>query len=355
MEAKKASAIDKSAFRGRQAAVEIAIKTGEGDSEEILMELTNLFNNQVYTPTKYAGLVGTVYNDLRKRERVWERIENDDPSVLVDPDAVNKVYRKDIADLTGAEKVQFASSVNQVPEQLENEITNSLYSGDIQQAADAADMISRLDDVQGMPEYFTAQDRAYAEQITDLMEVYPPEEAIRLARKNTDPRDKDRIESRKALIKEEFSQEDWEDGAESAIGPFFGSIDAMIMPQVSKDYQTAFEANFIAGMSASKAEKAAKKELKKLYTNWNGRPMKYAPDKYYAVNGDSDWIVSDLTKALKENIAGSPDIDDVYLISDDRTSREASQGKPSYLVRYKIKDGWDTLMGRYVPRSEERL
>lgn len=352
VEAKKSQAIDKTAFRARQAAVEIAIKTGEGESDDILLELTDLFNNGVYSPTQYAGLIGTVYNDLKKRERVWNRVENNDPSVLVDPDAVNKVYRKDISGLSDADKVQFSIAVNQVPEQLKDEITNSLYSGDIDQAGKAADMIARMDDVQGLPEYFTSRDRAYAQQLVDLMDVYPAEEAIRLARKNTDPRDKERIESRKALLKEDYDQGDWESGAESAIGPFFGSIDSMIMPQVAKDYQTAFETNFIAGMEESHAEKAAKKQLNQIYSNWNGRPMKHSPDKYYSVDGDSDWVLSDLTKELKANIAGSPDIDDVYLISDDRTEREAQAGNPSYVVRYKTGDGWNTLMGRYIPDVE---
>lgn len=354
VERKKSNAIDKSAFRNRQAAVEIAIKTGEGDSEDILLELTDLFNKQVYSPTQYAGLVGTVYNDLRKREKVWERVENNDTSILVDPNAVDKVYRKDISDLDDAQKVQFASSVNMVPKQMEDEIKNSLYSGDIDQAGKAADMIARLDDIQGLPDYFSGQDRAYAQQLTDLMSIHPPEEAIRIARKNTDPRDKERIQSRRDQLKEDYDQDDWLDGAESALGPFFGSLDKMIAPQIAKDYQTVFEANFIAGMDKSRAKKAAEKQLKQVYSKWNGRQMKHAPNKYYSVDGDSDWIKKDLKKELSANIAGAPEIQDFYLIADDRTEREAQAGQPTYLVRYKTDDGWNMLMGRYIPDIESQ-
>jgi hypothetical protein len=350
---KRSSAVDKSVYRERQAAVEIAIKTGEGDPDKLMVELTELFNKKIYTPTQYAGHIATIHNDLRKTEKVWERIENKDASILVDPAAVDKVYRKDISGLDDGAKVQFATSVNRIPDELKKEITNFLYAGDIQQAAKAADMIKRMDDIQGLPEAFTSKDRAYALQIKDLMDVYSPEEAILRARKNTDPRDKARIESRQEELKTIYkhsSIEHSQTGVDKALGSFFGGgVDNMVKPEIAKAYKAAFEDNFTAGMERSQAEDAASEAIKRVYSDWEGRPMKHSPDKYYQIDGSSEWVKDDLIKELRANIAGSPEIKDFYFITDDRTEREAEMGAPSYLVKYRTDSGWDDLMGRYIP------
>ncbi len=348
---KKGEASVKEAYRDRMFVLETAIKTGEGDPDELIQEASHLYSVGAYDPAKASGLIATIYNDLKKVQKVWDRVESQDGSIVVDPAAVDKVYKKDISGEDGASKINFVKSVNLVPEQLKKEISNNLYSGDISQAADAADLIKRMEDIQGLPEAFNAKDRAYATQITSLMGLYSPQQAIDMARKNTDPRDKARIESRRQEIKDDYKQKDWDSGVEGAIGPWLGSIDKAVIPVVAKDYKAAFEASYVAGMDAEDAHKAASSAIKRNYTDWNGRPMKHSPEKFYTIDGDSDWVHKDVKITLKNYIAGAPDIKDYYLMSDDRTEREAEKGIPSYVVRYKTDSGWDAL--RYIPDIEK--
>jgi len=50
-----------------------------------------------------------------------------------------------------------------------------------------------------------------------------------------------------------------------------------------------------------------------------------------------------------------PEIQDVYLFSDDRTAREASDGRPSYLVRYQTEDGWFLYPDRFIPDVSKEI
>ena len=348
VEYKRQNAVDKSGLRNRQAAVEIAMKTGEGDPDDIMKEITSLFHQKVYTPTQYAGHVASLYNGQKETQAVWDRIESGDASVLVETKAIDKVYRNEFMDADNASKVQFVESVNYIPSDLKKEVGSLLYSGDVSQAASAADMIKRMSEIPSLVDTFPVKDKAYASQIVDLIDVYSPEEAIRIARKNTDPRDKDRIQARESEIAD-YKPDFWSDGAESALGSFFGSIDPMVLPSVSSDYKSIFKASYTAGMSESDAQAEAEKRLKQVYSEWNGRHMKHSPEKYYSVDGSTDWIKKELIADIRKDYAGHPEIQDFYFITDDRTEREAAKGRPTYLVRFKTDAGWDMLMGRYMP------
>ena len=161
------------------------------------------------------------------------------------------------------------------------------------------------------------------------------------------------IEGAQGLFKNEYKKAVSEH-AEKDRGPVCGMLDPMIAANITKDYETAFKQNYINGMDEDQAHEAAERDLKRVYQEWMGRPMKYSPDKYYQVEGSTDWIANDVIKELKTNIAGSPDILDFYLIPTDQTAREAETGKPSYIIRYKTNEGWDSI-GRYYPDIEGQI
>jgi len=360
-EEKKKSVVDKEVYRNRDAALQIAIKTGEGDSNEMMREATNLFNAGYYEPTKYAGMIGTIYNDLKKVEQVWARIDGD-KSVVVDPATVDKVYKKDISGLDDASKVEFAVHTNAVPDAMRKEIVNGLRSQDADMMSKYADMVTRLDDVPGLEDPFSAENRALADTITNLSSYMGGQEAANLAMQLTDPRDKDRIESRKLELKEEFDFSDYRSKGSNALEswvPFSGSVDAMSLPLVGNEYKNLFETHYIAGMSKEDAHNATEKLMKKAFSQWNGHTMKNNPAKFYAVDGDSDWIKEDLIKEIVNTTTDSGVLD-VRLISDDRTDREASSGRPTYRVHYRTARGWDYLVdskgkfGRYYPDIDSK-
>lgn len=352
-EDRKGAAVEKSELNAMDLAIRLGIESGEGDPDELIQNIGNLFANGHYTPQQASALIGKVWGDLRGAENVWKRVEGD-RSIVVDPGIADKVYKKDIAGLDDVQKVQYAAAINFVPETMKKELLNNIYSGDIQVARDAIGMVERMDEFQGFPEYLSAKDRAYIEHITDLAPVYGAAKAVDMARERTDPRDAARVKAREEEIKEDFDSDDWVSGAEKAIGPFWGSLDPDIAPNVQADYRKIFTANYVAGMSEGNAKKEAIKQIKRMYSDWMGRPMKYSPDKYYSINGSSDWVADDVIKTLVDNVALDSEIEDFYLIEDYATASMASDEvqAPGYLIRYKTASGWDILPGRYYPDVE---
>lgn len=348
-QAKSGGGKPKDLFRDRETALRIAVDSGDADPDKLQEELFYLYEQKVFTPTQTAGIYSKIWEGVGEQEKVWNRYHGDS-SIVVQPKAVDNVYRKDIAGMESGDKVDFVRRVNLVPDTLKKEILNNLHSGDIQTAAGAADMIVRMEEIQGLPDTFKSTDKAYAAQLSRLIEIYEPETAVKMAREITDPKDQTRIEAAQEFIKKQYKK-GFSDYAEKAMGPFFGKLDPMIAPNITKDYETAFKQNYINGMDEDQAHEAAERDLKRVYQEWMGRPMKYSPDKYYQVEGSTDWIAGDVVKELRANIAGSPDILDFYLIPTDQTAREAELGKPSYIIRYKTSDGWDSI-GRYYPDIE---
>ena len=351
-QAKEGGGKPKDIYRDRETALRIALEGGDADPEKLQEELFFLYSKKVFTPSQTAGIYSKIWEGIGEQEKVWNRYHGDS-SIVVQPKAVDNVYRKDIAALEAGDKVNFVRNVNLVPDTLKKEILNDLHSGDIQTAAKAADMITRLEEIQGLPDTFKATDKAYAAQLDRLIQIYEPETAVKMAREMTDPKDRARIDAAQEFIKKEYKK-GFSDYAEKAMGPFFGKLDPMIAPNITKDYETAFKQNYINGMDEDQAHEAAKRDLNRVYQEWMGRPMKYSPDKYYQVEGSTDWIASDVIKELKANIAGAPEILDFYLIPTDQTAREAETGKPSYIIRYKTNEGWDSI-GRYYPDMEGQI
>ena len=90
--------------------------------------------------------------------------------------------------------------------------------------------------------------------------------------------------------------------------------------------------------------KAKDKAVKTLRRNWkefNGYIMRYSPVDFYAVNGETDYIMKQLVKDVATETIGATPIEkkDLFLVSDERTSREASTGKPTYRVFYRDESG----------------
>lgn len=223
--------------------------------------------------------------------------------------------------------------------------------------------MDRLDGLRGIPNNnFSPNDRAFANAVVDLSQNMDPAEAIELARRNTDPNDKARIEVRQDKLKEEkksFLFDDYKEVVENAFDPFFGSttVDPISADQMTKEYGALFEQHFVAGMSEDAAKEKA---LQLLQRNWKDssavgptRAMKYRPEDYYSVAGNVDYIAAQLHKSTIDNNVFPFEFskDDMRLISDDTTSRQAATGQPSYLVMIdRGEEGLFPIAGyRFVP------
>lgn len=253
---------------------------------------------------------------------------------------------------------QFVNSTKIIPSSVTAQVENNLNSGNVDLIVQSADLMARLDQVRGLPEdNFSANDRAFAESVTELSLNMDTELAVKLAKENTNPNDSARIEARKGIIKEEEFSDDYRDDVEDGFESFFGftRVDDISGDRLAKEYGSIFEQHFISGMSEKKAKAKALEIVKR---NWREsdvtgvtRVMKYAPEDYYDVAGNTEYIGDQLFKEVRDTTFGLGEFskENIILMSDDRTSREASAGQPSYLVYVNTDEGLIPVLAEGAP------
>lgn len=347
-----------------------------------------LFSEGKLTGNERANIIGGVIKDQQEnakkaaiKQKVASRLAGDAVLDLTQKD-VDLTWNEDLApevnqappELKNATIAEFVNSTKIIPSAVNTEIKNGLISDDPEVVANAASLIDRLDSVRGIAdEKLTPNERAFANAVTGLMQNMEPAEAIKLARENTNPNDQGRIEARVSMIKDEKWRDKYTDEVESEFTGFFSNMDPVAIGQMSKEYGVLFEEHFKAGMDYGAARDKAFQLLERNWKETNAtaksRTMKYAPEDYYSVNGSVEYIQADLYKSIelakKEaeekgsslSIPEEYDEEDLVLISDQQTAREAATGKPSYLVMIDRKDEglFPLIKFRYVPNMQEQL
>jgi hypothetical protein len=303
---------------------------------------------------------------------IEKRIAGDN-SQIINPKTLDKYYQQQIEPIVRdmsieqrqATQAQLIDQTKIIPTTIKRQLTNAANSDDPILLEEAAKLIDRIDDVRGLVDQVPANERAYITRVTDLMQNLDPQEAVEIARRATDPTDKDRIE----LVNDElkgiknkrgFYIEKANDAFDVGVAGFFGfspDIDEVSGAQMGKEYGAIYEAQRLAGSTDEQAEEIAKKKIQRTWgvSTVTGREniIKYPPEDYYAVEGETDWIGDQLIKDVKKDTAGL-DIkrEDIFLTPNDRTAREASVGEPSYMVRVLI-DGSFVPFGQWKPSREE--
>lgn len=345
---------------------------------KIIGQAERLFSEGKLTGNERASIIGGVINDQKAsaekalvKEKVANRLAGDAVLSLTQKD-VDLTWNEDLApainqappELKNATIAEFVSSTKIIPSAVNTEIKNGLISDDPEVVAQAAGLIDRLDSVRGIAdEKLTPTERAFSNAVTGLMQNMEPAEAIKLARENTNPNDQGRIEARIAQIKSEKWREKYSDEVEGEFAGFFGDLDPVALGQMTKEYETLFEEHFKAGMDYGAARDKAFQLLNRNWQSTNAtaksRTMKYAPEDYYSVNGSVEYIQKDLWQSVRQNATGLPEFDseDLVLLSDQQTAREAATGKPSYLVMIDRADEglFPLIKFRYVPNQQEQL
>lgn len=276
-------------------------------------------------------------------KRIIARLSGDN-SILMNKKDVDFFYKRKIQDhvegLPSGEKnafmADFILATRSIPTQIKNNITSQILSGDPDQIKQAADLIDRIDNIPGLAnKAVDANQRAFTNKVVELSQSMAPEQAINLSKELTDPRDKARAEANTQLIKTDKMESKYSGIVENAFEGFFGGdflVNNVNKQTVEREYKELFESFFIAGDNAETAENKA---IELLQTNWKESEfgfMKYRPEDYYSVSGDTDYMKKQLFSDISSGIGGDFNKKSLFLLSDDETARLASQGNPSYRV-----------------------
>lgn len=239
-----------------------------------------------------------------------------------------------------------AARTNFIPTQAESTLRAQLTTGSSAQKQYAADVISRLQEE--APRSLDAFQRRDLEQVNLAVNYIrsgvEPGKAFQFANEQTDMTNKPLIDERKAGLNAITKKQDFAAQAEEALDPGFFTIgpdlpDAPIArDSIIADYRNIFEGFMLSTGDVDVAKKLTEQEFTRLYgqSEATGRRlvMKYPPENYYAIPGlDNEWMPKQLQRELQDMMGAEVDLDNVVLIADSITAREAQPGnRPSYQV-----------------------
>jgi len=333
--------------------LKVSAKQGFDTAANLMERIETMHNQGFISGNERTSMINDVYSSNRAATKkaqdfslVTKKLTGDFPEIVLQQktidDYYDQVYASGLEQMDGQERnayqAQYVSVLKGVPKSVKDQITNDLLSGDQDLVAGAADLIDRIDNVAGLQEMaVNANQRAFASVLTGLMVAMEPEQAAQKALELTDPNNTARIEAREQLIKTDKLPEkysDWvEDGFESILGKDY-LIDNVNKQSVEAEFKDIFESLYKAGMSEDQSKDKA---IQLLQRNWKESQfgfMKHPPEQFYQVGANADYIKDQLIEDLVigTNIQNI-DKDKLYLISDERTSREAASRNPSYQIR----------------------
>ena len=311
-------------------------------------------------------------------KRIVARLKGDN-SIPMKSNDVDSFYKRNVADdierlppeMQNVAKAEFILKSRSIPSQIKLDLSSQVLSGDPEQIKQALDLVDRIDNVPGLANLaVNATQRAFMDNVVNLSQSMVPEQAIALAQKLTDPDNKARVEARENEIRTEKMPLKYEDVVENAFeaGFFdFGSLPGadQLRANINKEiveaeYKDLFESFFKAGMSKEGAERKATEILQ---TNWKESDfgfMKYRPEDYYQVGGNTEYmrdqLYSDLTTGQTPSIGVKFSKDSLMLMSDEETARTASQGAPTYKM-LALNDNGEIVNfpGRWSPDAKAEM
>ena len=282
-----------------------------------------------------------------------------DPYYVPDQSDINKYYDEVyVPAQEGATPEQrmltdaiFIQKTRMIPSTVKNQTNSYLLSGDPALIMQAAQLIDRVDETPGMFDQITnVQTKAFASNMVRLMEVMDPKEALRLSQQLTDPADQNRVTARRDQIKTEKYNDKYVDWTRDIVG----EADPTSFQNAVSQYQTIFESYYLAGSDEDAARAQAEKMIQSNYTQSIFGDMMYAPEQYYSVNGSVEYMRDQLDEEIRAEAPNLQfDRDNIYLLTDDATSRSAAAGSPMYRVLILDDDGvFQQRSGYFVPDVE---
>jgi hypothetical protein len=240
--------------------------------------------------------------------------------------------------------INLVRNLKKVPAKMKSQLNALVSSQDPNNIALAAQYADGMDDIPGLLDStFDKNQQAMMETVVSLLPNMGPNEAVQLAQKITDPRDKARIDAITEQLKER-KYEDYQSEVKDEMDGWlwFGpDVKSFNQDQMTSEYKSTYDGFRKSGLEHEAAKKKAVKTLQRNWKEFNGYIMRYSPADFYAVNGETDYIMKQLVKDVATETMGATPIpkNKLFLVSDEVTSREASTGKPSYRVFYETEDG----------------
>ena len=319
------------------------------------------FNGGFISGNERTALLNDVFGGQNRQTQsakdfsaVAKKLTGDNPEIVLSDKIVSDYYGEVLSpDLSEdpavriAQQAQYVSVLKAVPSQIKNEIKNNLLSGDAALIVQSIDLIGRIDKIPGLPELaISTNQQAFALWVRDLSVNLEPEEAVKIARELTDPNNKARVEAKEKELKATgwgSIRDKYPEWANDVFEGTFGGdrlTDGINAQQVTSEYKTLFEAGFKSGMDESQAKDYAAKRLE---SNWKDSQfgfMKHPPENFYAVQGNSEYMMTQLVSDIRKGTVGVKfGKDDVFLVSDDKTDRQASHQQPTYRMMMRMPDG----------------
>jgi hypothetical protein len=275
------------------------------------------------------------------------------------------------------------------PETMHSNIRKGIRSGDPAQMIDAADMVSRLQDVLP-PAYdptkgkhaISDDDLAVIEEINALIDAgQTPEQAVENATNAVDPNNRNQRNARLEQIEGKNGHKSLREKYDGYIEDFskefsFWGTDAAphFIPVLRNDFADVFENAFIRTGNVDTAKKIAFDSLKKKWgesgVNNDEELMPHPPESYYSLPGadnNSAWMkeqlynfLSNNTRLTHEQIKELGDQGRIQVRSDLETARMAGHANPQ--PDYPIFIQWqgqfepfliDGMITRWKPRPEQ--
>lgn len=312
-------------------------------------------NRKVSRMTKEAKANAKEQKKKLSYDAIEARYLHGDDTQIIEPKFLDSYYTEVLSprlsmaetpEIARTEKAHFVERMKSVPKTMKLELTNSIESGNPELMEDALLTIERLDTIEGVVDDLPIEKHAYLKTALNLLPNMEPREAMNLARKATDPKDKAAIEARQLQIKEQFKRKNkmevYSDKASDVFKTmFFGpEPDEYNRAQMGKEYGDLYEAARLAGMSEDDAFDKADKMIER---NWGkselfgDKVMKYRPEAYYEINGDVTWVRDQLMAELNDPVnpamfGRSIKPEEIILIPNAETERTAAMGLPGYAV-----------------------
>jgi hypothetical protein len=323
-------------------------KYGQRPPQDVLNDAYTAFAKGEITGPQMTQIETTIRdNEVKRFEQgqrhaaVFARMGGE--SVMIEQKDVDSTYEAYIAPMIAdmepaqaiAEIANFSIATGIVPKQAKQIIANGIYSENPDAILAAVEMFDRISEVPGLDVGLSKEQEVFADVAAGLLTVTTPEEALRLAREQTDPSNKPRNEYRMQQLKDKGI--DYVDAVEDVFDKFWGGVpdlDDKNRYDMADEYEDLVTSYYLLSGDLERAKQKAGSRMRK---NWQhskafDRWMKYPADSYYNIGGDSSYIKPQLMDWAKENAPGV-NIQDVMLISDKETGRMVTNGlAPDYLV-----------------------
>lgn len=308
---------------------------------------------------KEAAVIDNSYASIQARY-------DGDDTQIINPKDLDKFYQERVEPILASmpeetrqsSQAVFIDRMKIIPTTVKKQITNAVNSDNPALMVQAAKLVDRIDGIRGVVEQIPIQEQAFLVNIVGLLETMNPSEAIDLARRATDPKDKARIEVAKQTLSDIKDKPSfYKDKAQVAFdGGYFGfqaDLDAVAGAQLTKEYRVVYDNSVLSGMSEVDATTKADNVIHRVWgadsTFGDRRVMKYPLANYYSVNGDTEWVKKQALKEANAEVAGGGiEAKDIYLMANDTTARTATILEPSYAMKVMI-DGAFHNLGQWKP------